>query len=196
MELWRPIPGCDSYEVSDHGWVRSPRGLLACNPGSGGYRVAYMKIGRRTVARKVSGLVLEAFCGPRPEGMYACHNNGNKTDDRLCNLRWGTPSSNNFDTVRHGRHWASSRDVCKHGHSLIDEANVIREPSRIRTRICRACRLRNQKKAEAKSSQTGFASGEHDYEPGDTLSLKAATVKAHEVYEGIDQTVITRGILA
>ncbi len=41
-----------------------------------------------------------------------------------------------------------------------------------------------------------FASGEHDYEPGDTLSLKAATVKAHEVYEGIDQTVITRGILA
>lgn len=38
-----------------------------------------------------------------------------------------------------------------------------------------------------------FASGERDYTVGDTLNLEAATVKAHEVYEGQDQTVITRG---
>lgn len=38
-----------------------------------------------------------------------------------------------------------------------------------------------------------FASGQHNYEPGDTITLTAATVKAHEVYEGTDQTVITRG---
>lgn len=41
-----------------------------------------------------------------------------------------------------------------------------------------------------------FASGRHDYEPGDTIKLSAATVKAHEIYEGIDQTVITRGKFA
>jgi hypothetical protein len=40
-----------------------------------------------------------------------------------------------------------------------------------------------------------FASGSLDLEPGDTLFLKAATVKAHEVYEGVDQTVITRGVI-
>lgn len=41
-----------------------------------------------------------------------------------------------------------------------------------------------------------FASGEKDYRAGDTLNLKAATVKAHEEYQGQDQTVITRGIIA
>lgn len=38
-----------------------------------------------------------------------------------------------------------------------------------------------------------FASGAWDYRPGDTLHLAAATVKAHENYQGVDQTVITRG---
>lgn len=37
-----------------------------------------------------------------------------------------------------------------------------------------------------------FATGAFDYEAGDTLNLEAATVKDHEVYEGHDQTVITR----
>ena len=153
MERWRPISGCDGYEVSDHGRVRSSRGLLACKPGRGGYRFAYMKIDRRTLSRKISHLVLETFLGPRPEGMYACHTNGNKTDDRLCNLRWDTPSGNNFDTVAHGRHWAGRRDVCKHGHSLTDETNIIRESSRPRTRICKTCRLQNQKKSEKKARE-------------------------------------------
>ncbi|MGV0653755.1 hypothetical protein ABQE48_07735 [Mycolicibacterium thermoresistibile] len=38
-----------------------------------------------------------------------------------------------------------------------------------------------------------FASGAWRYDVGDTLYLAAATVKAHENYKGIDQTVITRG---
>lgn len=37
-----------------------------------------------------------------------------------------------------------------------------------------------------------FASGEKDYEAGDTITLDA-TVKAQENYQGTDQTVITRG---
>ncbi len=38
-----------------------------------------------------------------------------------------------------------------------------------------------------------FASGSFSLDTGDTLVLKAATVKAHEQYQGTDQTVITRG---
>lgn len=37
-----------------------------------------------------------------------------------------------------------------------------------------------------------FAAGTFVFEIGDTLNLEAATVKAHEVYKGQDQTVITR----
>jgi hypothetical protein len=52
--------------------------------------------------RYVHALVLEAFVGPRPEGFDACHNNGNKTDNRLENLRWDTKSANSLDKRRHG----------------------------------------------------------------------------------------------
>jgi hypothetical protein len=47
-------------------------------------------------------LVLECFVGPRPEGMQCCHINGNPKDNRLENLRWGTPESNWDDKREHG----------------------------------------------------------------------------------------------
>jgi hypothetical protein len=40
------------------------------------------------------------------------------------------------------------------------------------------------------------ASGRFDAEVGDTLVLSAASVKAHEVYKGIDQTILTRAKVA
>jgi hypothetical protein len=40
-----------------------------------------------------------------------------------------------------------------------------------------------------------FASGNHDYNIGDTITLDA-TVKAHDNYKGTDQTVVTRGRIA
>jgi hypothetical protein len=47
-------------------------------------------------------LVLEAFAGPRPDGMDALHRDDNPTNNRFDNLRWGTRSDNLFDAVRNG----------------------------------------------------------------------------------------------
>lgn len=41
-----------------------------------------------------------------------------------------------------------------------------------------------------------FRSGRHDLDAGDVMRLKAATVKAHEEFNGDDVTVITRGLIA
>lgn len=41
-----------------------------------------------------------------------------------------------------------------------------------------------------------FRSGRHDLDAGDVLRLKAATVKAHEEFNGDDVTVVTRGLVA
>lgn len=53
--------------------------------------------------RKLHILVLEAFVGPRPDGMVGRHKNDIKSDNRLDNLCWGTQSENAIDRVRHGR---------------------------------------------------------------------------------------------
>lgn len=49
-------------------------------------------------------LVLETYVGPQPAGMEACHNDGNKRNNHLGNLRWDTRQSNIHDAIQHGTH--------------------------------------------------------------------------------------------
>jgi hypothetical protein len=158
-EEWLPIPGYEGiYEVSDYGRVRSVDRYVP--PGRGGTRWRF----RRGQIRKpghdrkgylfvplyaadpnakngkngwVHRLVLLAFVGPPPEeGMYALHNNGDHSDNRLCNLRWGTPSENIWDSVAHGTHFNGSKTHCKRGHEFTPE-NTRRTTSG--SRACRTC---------------------------------------------------------
>lgn len=69
---------------------------------TGGYsRVVFWMNGKHT-SQFIHTLVLEAFVCRRPKGLQACHKNGKKQDNRLSNLRWGTPSENQADRERHG----------------------------------------------------------------------------------------------
>ncbi len=65
--------------------------------------------------------VLLAFVGPCPEGMEACHNNGDPLDNRVENLRWDTRSNNTLDKVAHGTHPMASKTHCKRGHEFTPE---------------------------------------------------------------------------
>ena len=52
----------------------------------------------------VHDLVLTAFVGPRPTAEHeACHRNGERSDNRLGNLRWGTVQENAEERRRHER---------------------------------------------------------------------------------------------
>jgi hypothetical protein len=123
-EEWRSVMQWPGYDVSD--WGRFRTYWIGGGPGSGrGARKigAIPKIvggnpthdGHRTVSltrpstreRLVIGvhiLVLETFVGPCPDGMQACHWDGNSANNRLGNLRWGTLSDNTQDRLRHGTH--------------------------------------------------------------------------------------------
>lgn len=46
--------------------------------------------------------VLRAFHGERPKGMFINHINGNKHDNRLCNLEYVSPTENNEHAIREG----------------------------------------------------------------------------------------------
>lgn len=114
-ETWLPVPGFEGcYEVSSMGRVcRVPRPMkkggmserraLSPSSDSKGYPMVTFSVEGARYPRRVHRLVLEAFSGPCPEGMEACHNNGVRTDNRIDNLRWDTRAENMKDVYRHGR---------------------------------------------------------------------------------------------
>lgn len=139
-EEWRPVVDWEGkYEVSNLGRVRSVCNdrVKALTPNGRGYLVTGLGHGRIAYVHR---LVLDAFVGPRPEGMVSCHNNGDRSDNRLANLRYGTSSENNTDTVTHGNHWQAKKTHCKHGHEFTPENTMLRSDG---GRKCWACHRRN-----------------------------------------------------
>jgi hypothetical protein len=110
-EVWLPIPEYEGlYEVSDLGRVRSFKklGPQILKGGPSTCSMKYVRVTLRSAdhvasVRYVHTLVLEVFRGPRPAGMFGLHNDGNVSNCKLANLRWGTPAENTQDRIRHGR---------------------------------------------------------------------------------------------
>lgn len=86
-----------------------------------GYRRINPRRNGKSIWTDVHVAVLEAFVGPRPEGCVCRHLNGDKLDNRLENLRWGSRSENNLDAVRHGTHNMGE----KHHFTTMTEDDVI-----------------------------------------------------------------------
>lgn len=81
------------------GWWRPLKPYVKVN---GRYMVSvWTPTGQRKVMQ-VHRLVLAAFVGPCPDGMEACHNDGDPSNNRPENLRWDTRVSNMADTLTHG----------------------------------------------------------------------------------------------
>lgn len=96
---WRPVPAWSRYQVSDDGLVANARGRLLTLQSRGGY-LRFTPARGRAVSVHVA--VLEAFVGPRPEGTEGRHLDGNKANNHLSNLAWGSRLENAADKRRHG----------------------------------------------------------------------------------------------
>ena len=95
MAYWKNIIGFPKYEIDTLGCVWSWYRLEYLKPRmSMGYNRLRLYKNGKGYNKLVHRLVLEAFEGKCPDGMEACHNNGNKIDNRLENLRWDTRSNN------------------------------------------------------------------------------------------------------
>ncbi len=120
-EIWKAIPAFPDYEASNLGRVRSlPRVRTDAGGRNGGirnrnvpgvilrpalhkgYPHVALTVDAKGYTMPVHRLVLEAFVGPRPDGMECRHLDGNRTNANLDNLAWGTPSENQMDRAEHG----------------------------------------------------------------------------------------------
>lgn len=115
IEVWKDVVGYEGrYRVSNFGRVESQpnkRRTTALILKQSAHKTAGHMIvnltseegGKwRQKCHWVHRLVLEAFVGPCPEGMEACHNDGNPANNRLENLRWDTSKGNAADRRLHG----------------------------------------------------------------------------------------------
>lgn len=120
-EIWKNVVGFeDWYEVSSYGRVRSVARTLVRKDREGIVRYksrllsicqrkitghCYVVLSRQQIyyTRYVHRLVLEAFVGPCPDGMEACHDpDRTPSNNNLNNLRWDTHKENWKDSLRHG----------------------------------------------------------------------------------------------
>lgn len=117
IEHWRPVVGCEeNYEVSNLGRIRSldrtvwdgsclrkvkGQDIKCCQQRTGYLTVNLSKNSARQT-RAVHCLVLEAFIGPAEPGQQCRHLDGDKTNNCLANLTWGSVAENIEDRKRHG----------------------------------------------------------------------------------------------
>jgi hypothetical protein len=127
--IWKTIPTyAGFYEVSDTGEVRSVDREVWFTSKTGGrhlrtkkgkpvyqqeinsgYMVVWLNKNNATRIRTVHSLIVEAFIGPRPKDFDVCHNDGNKKNNVLTNLRYDSRRSNHKDKIRHGTNACGSK---------------------------------------------------------------------------------------
>lgn len=118
MEVWKAIPGYEGYyEASDAGVIRSvdrvvPHGIHGTCKQKGrvlryakdakGYPRVALSDGTKLRTYTIHRLIAHTFMSPRPDGHQINHMNGIKTDNRVDNLEYCTPSENSLHSFRIG----------------------------------------------------------------------------------------------
>jgi len=100
--VWKRIDEFDDSYISNLGHVlrkgKPKKSIIAKN----GYMVVTFSVNNRSHTRYIHRLLALAFIGKPKVGQEILHINGNRTDNRLSNLRWGTRKENVADAIRHG----------------------------------------------------------------------------------------------
>lgn len=118
IEEWIPISGFEDYAISSFGRVKRITGKRGTRVGkirsinfctSNGYGIISMRKEGKFHSRCVHQLVAKHFIGERPDGMQVRHLDGDKKNNALSNLVYGTPKENYADARKHGKNQEGER---------------------------------------------------------------------------------------
>ena len=125
FEKWKYVPGWRMYAVSDHGRVarvdKSPWKVYLGHMNNSGYRIITLTDSPRVKGFTVQNLILRTFIGEPPPKFESLHIDGNKLNNRLFNLKWGSKPENQRDRAKHGTDPKGER----HGCSVLKEEDVL-----------------------------------------------------------------------
>jgi len=128
----------NGYEVDSDGnvwstipWRGTTRRKLTPHPNSHGYPAVKVKTDHGVKKMLVHVQVCLAFHGPKPSTKHQVrHLNGDRSDNRACNLAWGTVAENAQDREQHGT--SASANNGRLGAKLSDD-----DVRHIRSRLAR-----------------------------------------------------------
>ena len=147
-ERWAVIPGYEGfYEVSSEGRVRScdrshthvdarvgsmtrsrKSQIISTRMGVNKYAGANLCKHGATRRFMVHALVCLAFHGPRPDGQEVRHLDGDRSNNRLDNLCYGTKAENEADRKKHGRTLSGDRHPWfKYGDDVVAAVVALRQ---------------------------------------------------------------------
>lgn len=139
-----------------YGWYGGK--VLTRHPNPAGYLTVHLSRQNKARTHLVHNLVMLAFAGARPSGMVICHNDGDKNNCALSNLRYDTGSANEKDKKRHGRNYQLNKEECPNGHPYNQENTYINPNTG--KRFCKTCariaarKQYHQRKIRQEAAQT------------------------------------------
>ncbi|MEE9574062.1 MAG: NUMOD4 domain-containing protein [Candidatus Neomarinimicrobiota bacterium] len=115
-EVWKDIPNFEGvYQASTHGRIKrvangpsthNNRLLKPTRHHSGYMEVSLCKDGKQYKSLRIHMLILITFVGERPNKQECRHLDGNRQNNMLSNLTWGTHKENMQDRIKHGKYIA------------------------------------------------------------------------------------------
>lgn len=171
-EVYLPVVGYEGvYAVSNYGNVKSldrpvkrerlgkvytiaqPGRVMTLGTNDDGYRTVELSLMGRRSFRLVHNLVIESHGGgPKPDGLWTRHLDGNPAHNHRPNLAYGTWSENMLDKVAHGTDHNAAKTHCPQGHDYTPENTVVWQGSR----SCRACNRDACRRSRAKRAQPTY----------------------------------------
>jgi hypothetical protein len=137
-EIWKPLPeflNLSKYEVSSEGRIRTSNRILMSKPRNNGYIYTTLTNDNgEIIVLSNHQLVAHAFLSLDPDRKYIDHINGDKTDNRLINLRRVTSRENALNPNTKDSHGRKGRPVVqldkdgsiiKIWNSALEAANVL-----------------------------------------------------------------------